>query len=55
LILGRDLVRDRAREVPEVNAELVQLLEHLILSHLTLPEWGSPRLPLIPECLIRTR
>jgi len=30
----------------------VQLLEHLILSHLTLPEWGSPRLPLIPECLI---
>ena len=23
-----------------------------MLSHLTLPEWGSPRLPLIPEVLI---
>jgi len=30
----------------------VQLLEHLIISHLNLPEWGSPRLPLIPESLI---
>ena len=52
LFLGRDLVRDTARELGDVNPELVQLLEHLIVSHLTLPEWGSPRLPLIPECLI---
>jgi 3'-5' exoribonuclease len=52
LFLGRDLVRDAARELGDVNPELVQLLEHLIVSHLTLPEWGSPRLPLIPEALI---
>ena len=52
LILGRDLVRDTARELGDVNPELVQMLEHLILSHLALPEWGSPRLPLVPECLI---
>ena len=39
-------------ELGNVDAELVQLLEHIILSHLTLPEWGSPQLPLIPECLI---
>jgi 3'-5' exoribonuclease len=52
LIQGRDLVRDTARELADVNPELVQLLEHIILSHLVLPEWGSPRLPLIPECLI---
>ncbi len=52
LFLGRDLVRDAAREVPELNPELLQLLEHLIISHLNLPEWGSPRLPLIPESLI---
>src|SRR6202011_5210592 len=52
LFLGRDLVRDTARELGDVNPELVQLLEHLIVSHLNLPEWGSPRLPLIPECLI---
>lgn len=52
LLLGRDLVRDAARDLGDVNPELVLMLEHLIVSHLTLPEWGSPRLPLIPECLI---
>ena len=52
LMLGRDLVRDAAREQGDVNPELVRLLEHVIVSHLTLPEWGSPRLPLIPEVLI---
>src|SRR5207245_1609799 len=52
VLLGRDMVRDAARELGDVNPELVQMLEHIILSHLTLPEWGSPRLPLIPECLI---
>src|SRR5262245_2279742 len=52
LMLGRDLVRDAAREIPDVNAELVQMLEHILVAHLTLPEWGSLRLPLVPECLI---
>jgi 3'-5' exoribonuclease len=52
LLLGRDLVRDTAREHGDMNPELLQMLEHIILSHLALPEWGSPRLPLIPECII---
>src|SRR5262249_43138761 len=52
VILGRDLVRDAAREQGDVNAELLLLLEHLLLTHLALPEWGSPRLPLVPEALI---
>jgi 3'-5' exoribonuclease len=52
LVLGRDLVRDAARELGDVNPELLQLLEHIILTHLGLPEWGSPRLPLVPEALI---
>jgi 3'-5' exoribonuclease len=52
LILGRDLVREAAHRQGDVNPELLQLLEHLILTHLTLPEWGSPRLPMIPEVLI---
>jgi 3'-5' exoribonuclease len=52
LFLGRDLVRDMARELGDVDPDLLQLLEHLIVSHLNHPEWGSPRLPLIPESLI---
>jgi 3'-5' exoribonuclease len=52
LFLGRDLVRDAARDVPDLNPELVMLLEHVVVTHLTRPEWGSPRLPAIPEVLI---
>ncbi len=52
LVLGRDLVRDTARELGDVDPELLQMLEHIILAHPNRPEWGSPRLPLIPECLI---
>jgi 3'-5' exoribonuclease len=52
LFLGRDLVRDTARELGDVQPELLLMLEHLVITHLNLPEWGSPRLPLIPEALI---
>jgi 3'-5' exoribonuclease len=52
LFLGRDLVRDVAKELGDVDPELLGMLEHIIITHLNLPEWGSPRLPLIPECLI---
>ncbi|HEY2786501.1 MAG TPA: HD domain-containing protein [Fimbriiglobus sp.] len=52
LLLGRDLVRDAGRSIPDLNPELLALLEHLVYSHLALPEWGSPRLPAIPEVLI---
>jgi 3'-5' exoribonuclease len=52
LFLGRDMVRDAAREQGDLNPELVKLLEHMVAAHLALPEWGSPRLPLIPEVLI---
>jgi 3'-5' exoribonuclease len=52
LFLGRDLVREVAGEIEGLNPELLQLLEHVLISHLNHPEWGSPRLPLLPECLI---
>jgi 3'-5' exoribonuclease len=52
LILGRDLVRDAARQVEGLNPDLLALLEHLIVSHLTKPEWGSLRQPAVPEALI---
>jgi 3'-5' exoribonuclease len=52
LFLGRDLVRAAAAQIEGLDAELLQLLEHIVITHLNLPAWGSPRLPLIPECLI---
>ncbi|MFO0796316.1 MAG: HD domain-containing protein [Gemmataceae bacterium] len=52
LLLGVELVREAARGVPDLNPELLRLLGHVIYSHLKTPEWGSPRLPAIPEVLI---
>jgi 3'-5' exoribonuclease len=52
LALGRDLIRNAAVTIPEMNPELLRLLEHLVIAHLALPEWGSMRLPAIPEALI---
>jgi 3'-5' exoribonuclease len=52
VMLGRDLVREAARHIPDLNPQLLQLLEHVVSSYLTIPEWGSPRLPMIPEVLI---
>jgi 3'-5' exoribonuclease len=51
-ILGRDMIRAAAQAVPDLNPEFVTLLEHVLLSHLTRPEWGSVRQPLIPEVLL---
>ena len=52
LLLGVQLVREAARDVPGLNPELLRLLEHVIYAHLKTPEWGSPKLPAIPEVLI---
>lgn len=52
IALGRDMIRAAAADIADLNPELSLLLEHLVMVHLTLPEWGSPRLPMIPEALI---
>jgi 3'-5' exoribonuclease len=52
ITLGRDLIRAAGANVPSLHPELLKLLEHVVVSHLTLPEWGSPRLPAIPEVLV---
>jgi 3'-5' exoribonuclease len=52
LYLGYDLIRAAAKDVPDLNPELLELLLHVVITHLKTPEWGSPRLPAIPEVLI---
>ncbi|MBN1590397.1 MAG: HD domain-containing protein [Pirellulales bacterium] len=51
LLLGRDMVREAAAEIGFVGETLLRL-EHLILSHQRLPEWGSPKPPMTPEALL---
>lgn len=52
LLLAYDMIRTAAKDVPDLDSELLELLLHVVVSHLRLPEWGSPRLPCIPEVLI---
>ena len=40
---------DRAARRVGVSGELVELLEHMLLSHHGIPEYGSPRMPMFPE------
>jgi 3'-5' exoribonuclease len=52
ILQGRDIVRDAANQVPGIDPETLLRLEHVIVSHQNLPEWGSPIAPHTPEALL---
>ncbi len=51
ILLGARLLRHRAEAVPGFPANLLQHLEHLVLSHHGQKEWGSPVLPQTMEAI----
>jgi len=51
ILLGRDMVRDRGR-AEGLDRETLLRLEHIIVSHQNLPEWGSPIAPHTTEALL---
>jgi len=51
IVLGRDLVRERAAAIPGFPDGLRLHLEHLVLSHQGRQEFGSPVVPSTPEAL----
>jgi 3'-5' exoribonuclease len=51
ILQGRDIVREAAAVCP-LPAETLLRLEHLIIAHQRLPEWGSPKPPMTPEALL---
>ena len=52
ILLGRDIVRDAAGSIDGFDPETLLRLEHIIISHQNLPEWGSPIAPHTPEALL---
>ena len=52
ILLGRDVVRERGKDVPGLDRETLLRLEHIIVAHQNLPEWGSPIAPHTPEALL---
>jgi 3'-5' exoribonuclease len=51
VLQGRDMVREAAAECP-IDPETLLRLEHIIVAHQRLPEWGAPKPPMTPEALL---
>lgn len=51
VVLGRDLLRERAAAIPDFPADLLLQLEHLVLSHQGRKEFASPVEPMTAEAL----
>jgi 3'-5' exoribonuclease len=52
IIMGYQMVTAKAAAIPEFPPKLLQLVQHLILSHHGQLEYGSPKVPLFPEALL---
>lgn len=48
IVRGVTMIHEAAKKVG-VSGETVVLLEHMLLSHHGVPEYGSPKLPMFPE------
>ncbi len=51
ILQGRDIIRETALEHP-LDEEKLLRLEHIVIAHQRLPEWGSPKPPMTPEALL---
>lgn len=51
ILQGRDIVREAAVG-RNLDPELMLRLEHIIVAHQRLPEWGSPKPPMTPEAML---
>ena len=43
---------ERAANINQIYSEEVMLLEHIVLSHHGIPEFGSPKRPMLPEAVL---
>jgi 3'-5' exoribonuclease len=51
MLQGRDILLEAAAKNP-IDKEKLLRLEHIIISHQRLPEWGAPKPPMTPEALL---
>lgn len=51
ILQGRDILREVAAEHP-IDPDKLLRLEHVIVAHQRLPEWGAPKPPMTPEALL---
>lgn len=52
MVLACEMVEKMAAEIPEFPQDIRDVLKHIILSHHGKLEYGSPKLPMIPEAIV---
>ena len=52
IVMGVKMLDEKARAIPGFPPKLLTLVEHLILSHHGTLEWGSPKVPVLPEAML---
>lgn len=52
IVLGSDMVKEKARKIEDFPEDKLIQLDHIILSHQGNMEWGSPKPPMTIEALI---
>jgi len=52
IVLGRDIAVEAARKIKDFPSDLLQKVEHLILSHQGQYDWQSPKKPKFREALL---
>jgi len=52
IVLGSDMVKEKARKIKDFPEDKLIQLDHIILSHQGNMEWGSPKPPMTIEALI---
>lgn len=52
IVLGSDMVKEKARKIEDFPEDKLIQLDHIILSHQGTMEWGSPKPPMTIEALI---
>src|SRR5205814_6656800 len=53
MIIELEMLQAKIAQIPGFPDEMKTLLEHLIISHHVQYEFGSPKLPMLPEALMR--
>src|SRR5947209_3688851 len=52
MVLACELIDEKASKIQEFPEDLLDVLKHIVLSHHGKLEYGSPKLPMMPEALV---
>ncbi len=52
MVLACEIITQKAAVIPEFPADLLDVLKHIVLSHHGRLEYGSPKLPMLPEAMV---